>query len=333
MRAIFEPLLEGFLRLPVNAGFRGDEDGLAEITGSRAGIAFDANATARRLTEAGLKAGAAARVAKLNFRVTLPEWTTKEVRALGITNRVSSFTSDMGYSTENRIHNVGLLARYLDGTVVQPGETFSFNDTVGPRTEERGFLEGQAIENGLLVPSIGGGVCQVATTVFNAAFAGGYPIVRRANHSFYISHYPMGLDATVADGGPDFQFRNDTEHALYIAASSTDTTMTVSFFSAPLHRSVKYETGAQTEFVEPKTHYVLDESLPEGAIQPETTGERGFDVSVTYQVIDDDGEAIGEPGRFVSSYDPQDVWYKVGKGAKLPKGATLEPPREPGDST
>ena len=114
---------------------------------------------------------------------------------------------------------MALLAKLLDGAIVKPGATFSFNETVGKRTAERGFREGQAIENGVLVPSIGGGVCQAATTVFDAAFFGGYEVSHRLNHSFYISHYPLGLDATVADSGPDFTFVNDTQNAIVIKAS------------------------------------------------------------------------------------------------------------------
>ena len=113
----------------------------------------------------------------------------------------------MGPSSANRIHNVHLLGDYLDGTIVLPGQVFSFNKVVGPRTAERGFLEGQAIVSGVLVPSIGGGVCQTATTVFNAAFEAGLPIIERHNHSFYIDHYPIGRDATVAWGGHDLRLR------------------------------------------------------------------------------------------------------------------------------
>ena len=103
------------------------------------------------------------------------------------------------------------MARFLDGQVIKPGQTFSFNKRVGPRTPERGFKEGQAIVGGLLLPSIGGGVCQVATTVFDAAFYAALPIKSRVNHAWYISHYAMGMDATVADGGPDLVFKNDIE--------------------------------------------------------------------------------------------------------------------------
>ena len=127
----------------------------------------------------------------------------------------------MGVSSSNRIHNVQLMADFIDGTVIEPGETFTYNDVVGQRTAERGFLEGQMIIGSLVLPSIGGGVCQTATTLFNNAFELGLPIQERHNHSLYISHYPLGRDATVSWGGPDFVFRNDMKHGLLIKSSYT----------------------------------------------------------------------------------------------------------------
>ena len=151
----------------------------------------------------------------------------------------------MGPSSSNRIHNVQLMANYIDGTVVRPGESFSFNESVGPRTAERGFREGQMIIGSLLLPAIGGGVCQTATTLFNNAFELGLPIVERHNHSFYISHYPMGRDATVSWGGPDFAFRNDLKTGILIKTSYTSSTLTFSFYGTdPGRRVVADDRGA-----------------------------------------------------------------------------------------
>ena len=188
----------------------------ATVVSSLTGVALDEKATARHLTAAALVPKGQRRVARLGLMVVHPHFTTKQARALHITSTIAVFTTDMGFSSSNRIHNVHLMADILQDHVIQPGTSFSFNQVVGPRTAERGFLEGQAIENGLLVPSIGGGVCQVATTIYNAAFHAGLPIDQRTNHSFYISHYPLGMDATVADGGPDFVFTNDTSHPIII---------------------------------------------------------------------------------------------------------------------
>ena len=132
-----------------------------------------------------------------------PDLTTDDANALGIRRKLVSFTTEMGVSSSNRIHNVHLMADFIDGTVIAPGHVFSFNDVVGERTAERGFLEGQEIIGSLVLPSIGGGVCQTATTLFNDAFELGLPILARTNHNLYLSHYPLGRDATVSWGGPD----------------------------------------------------------------------------------------------------------------------------------
>ena len=206
---------------------------------SLSGIDLDARTTARHLSRAGGQDGAA-RAAALAFRVTQPELTTSEARALGATRSSASATTTWALVGQPRLQRRAAreAARRRDR---QAGRDVLVQRTVGKRTAERGFKEGQAIENGVLVPSIGGGVCQAATTVFDAAFAGGYEVAHRINHSFYISHYPLGLDATVADAGPDFTFVNDTPNALVIKATATPVTMTVSFLSRPLNRHVEYE--------------------------------------------------------------------------------------------
>ena len=181
--------------------------------------------------------------------------------------RISTFTTDMGPSSSNRIHNVQLMANYIDGTIVRPGESFSFNDSVGPRTAERGFREGQMIIGSLLLPSIGGGVCQTATTLFNNAFELGLPIVERHNHSFYISHYPMGRDATVSWGGPDFAFRNDLKTGILIKTSYTSSTLTFSFYGTDPGRRVVSSTGERTNWRSPQTTYALDPYAPRGSVR------------------------------------------------------------------
>src|SRR5437660_8558854 len=115
---------------------------------------------------------------------------------MGVTGLVSSYTTYFG-GVPNRIHNVQLVARLIDGKLIAPGATFSFNKTTGERNAAKGFLEAPVIVNGELTTGLGGGVCQVSTTVFNAAFEAGLPIIERTNHALDISHYPQGRDATV----------------------------------------------------------------------------------------------------------------------------------------
>ncbi|HEY3612636.1 MAG TPA: VanW family protein, partial [Gaiellales bacterium] len=325
----YDPVKVGAaLRPPLSDYLREAKDARWKVVGTKgrvlsslSGIDLDARTTALHLTRAGAHAGSA-RVAALAFRVTQPQLTTKAARALGASDVVAEATTSLGDSSANRVFNVALLAKLLDGTVVKPGATFSFNGTVGKRTAERGFLEGQAIENGVLVPSIGGGVCQAATTVFDAAFAGGYDITHRVNHSFYISHYPLGMDATVADTGPDFTFRNDSDNAIVIKATANPSTMTVDFLSRPLDRHVESVTSAQTAYVEPKKRYYASPDVPAGTVSQTTLGERGFQVTVSRTVRDAHGTILHD-NSFPSRYTPEDAIYLIGKGGKLPAGQTL----------
>jgi vancomycin resistance protein YoaR len=322
VRTLFTRIVKDALVTPVNASFDPEPDRSVKLNTAHTGIKLNAQKTAARLTTAGLQSTPATRVAQIAFALARPSFTTKEAKAMGITQVVGSFTSNMGDSSPNRIVNVHLMADILNGYQIAPGATFSFNDAVGPRTADRGFLEGQAIENGLLVPSIGGGVCQVATTIFNAALGGGYPIVYRQNHSFYIDHYPEGLDATVADGGPDFEFENDTQHTIIVRTAYTDQTMTVSLLSAPTDRTSQLTPGTETNYSQPKKRYIMDPDVAPGTMEQQTLGERGFDYSVTQTITTTAGAETTHI--YPSHYIAEDIIFDVGKGAKLPKGAVLE---------
>ena len=325
VRALLTPIYSSALREPKDATFSDSPDGHVEVVTSHSGIRLNAALTAHHMTTAGLHASPSTRSARVAFRLVHATFTTKAARALGVTRVVATATTDMGVSSPNRVFNVHLMADFLNGYQIAPGARFSFNEAVGPRTADRGFLEGQAIENGLLVPSIGGGVCQVATTVFDAAINGGYEVNERHNHSFYIDHYPTGLDATVADGGPDFAFTNDTKHTVIVQASYTDQTLTVQLLSAPLHRTTSISDPVPMNYVEPGKRYVADpDTTPAGQLVQQTQGERGFDVERVLTVKDDEGNVINTE-TFRSHYIPEDVVFHVGKGAKLPKGAVLEP--------
>jgi len=203
---------------------------------------------------------------------------------------------------------------------------FSFNDVVGERTAARGFLEGQMIIGSLVLPSIGGGVCQTATTLFNDAFELGLPILQRTNHNLYLSHYPMGRDATVSWGGPDFRFRNDMKHGLLIKSTYTDSTLTFTFYGASEHRRVVSETGQQTKWTSPSMNYAVDPSAPRGSVKVVSgTGEQGFDVTVDRTVYDAHGKILRRDV-FRSHYIPDSPTTVYGPG-KRPPGPYIVLPR------
>ncbi|HUK99112.1 MAG TPA: VanW family protein [Gaiellaceae bacterium] len=284
------------------------------VVPSRPGRDVDPN----RLAVAVTTAAHGDHVARVELGEREPDLTTAGARALGIRTKLVSFTTQMGESSSNRIHNVHLMADLIDGTVIRPGETFSYNAVVGPRTAARGFLEGQEIIGSLVLPSIGGGVCQTATTLFNDAFELGLPILERTNHNLYLSHYPLGRDATVSWGGPDLVFRNDLKHGLLIKASYTDQTLTFTFYGTPSGRRVVSHTGPKTNWTQPKLAYAVDPSAPRNSVRVVPgTGELGFDVIVTRDVYTRDGKLLRH-NVFRSRYIPDSPTAVYGPGRTPP---------------
>jgi vancomycin resistance protein YoaR len=315
LRAELAPLVQEFAKDPVDASFRVDGKRVHVVKG-RNGTKLDlAGAGTAVLVAAG---GSGARVARIGLAPQEPKLTTAEAKALGIRRQVSTFTTDMGVSSSNRIWNVHLMANFIDGTIIRPGQTFSFNKTVGERTEERGFREGQMILGSLLLPAIGGGVCQTATTLFNNALDLGLPIKERRNHSWYISHYPIGRDATVNWGSPDLKFKNDLDYALLIKTSYTDSTLTFTFYGTKQDRKVVTSTGPQTNFTSPQPSYAYDPAAPKGSIRTVTgTHESGFDITV-YRKVYEHGKLIRKDS-FTSHY--------AAVGDTIIYGPGTDPPR------
>ena len=287
---------------------------LVHVVPSRPGRDVDATQVAVAVTAAAHDD----HVARVELGDRRPDLTTDGARALGIRRKLVSFTTEMGDSSSNRIHNVHLMADLIDGTVIEPGETFSYNKVVGPRTAERGFLEGQMIIGSLVLPSIGGGVCQTATTLFNDAFELGLPILERTNHNLYISHYPLGRDATVSWGGPDLVFRNDLGHGLLIKSSYTDQTLTFTFYGTPAGRRVVSHTGPQVNWKRPSLSYAVDPNArPKSVKVVPGTGELGFDVSVTREVYAKSGKELRHDV-FRSHYIPDSSTAVYGPGRTPP---------------
>jgi vancomycin resistance protein YoaR len=309
------PLVEKFTKKPVDASFRVVGKRVRVVKG-RDGTTLDVAGAQAAVLGAATESGV--READIGLTALEPKLSTEGARALGIKRRVSTFTTDMGVSSSNRIWNVHLMADYIDGTIIKPGKTFSFNKVVGPRTPERGFREGQMILGSLLVPAIGGGVCQTATTLFNNAFELGLPVKERHNHSWYISHYPIGRDATVSWGGPDLKFKNDLDHAILIKTSYTDSTLTFSFFGTKQGRKVVSSTGPQTNFRSPKPSYAYDPSAPKGSKRTVAGSHaQGFDITVLRKVYEH-GNLVRKDS-FTSHY--------VAVGDTVIYGPGTDPPR------
>jgi len=308
-----EPFLGKWRQRAVNARFV-VEGKTVRISPSRPGLAPDGRWISDSISAA---AAAPIRRASLRLKQIRADLTTSEGKALGIREQISSFTTDMGPSSSNRIHNVQLMAEYIDGTIIEPGDQFSFNERVGPRTVERGFREGQMIIGSLLVPAIGGGVCQTATTLFNNAFDLGLPILDRRNHSFYISHYPMGRDAAVSWGGPDFAFRNDLKTGILIKTRYTADTLTFSFYGTDPGRRIVATPGPRVNWRSPSTSYALDPYAPRGSVRTVSgSNQSGFDVTISRTIYE--GGKLKRRDAFTSNYVAVGPTQIYGPGRSIP---------------
>ena len=185
-----------------------------------------------------------------------------------------------------------------------PGQEVSFNDTVGQRTEAKGYQGAAAYNNGEVVQEIGGGVCQVSTTLYNAALKAGMKISMRRSHTFEPSYVTPGMDATVSWGGPDFRFINTSSSAIGIKASYSNQTVTVSIYGVPvLEDGVTYSLEAtKTEtFDLPEPHYEEDQTLQPGQEVVKSKGTQGSRWQVKL-VVKKDGQVISNEVDHTATY-------------------------------
>ncbi|GFN23234.1 vancomycin resistance protein [Thermanaeromonas sp. C210] len=208
-----------------------------------------------------------------------PNVSTEEIAGRRITNAVSSFTTYFNPSDENRTHNILLAAQALDGKWLKPGEEISFNELVGPRTVERGYREALVIEAAEFIPGVGGGVCQVSSTLYNAALQAGMTIVERQPHALKVDYVPPGLDATVAYGLIDLRLRNDTPYWYWLKAQVKGNSLTFTFYGPP--EAPRMEVVSEIiEKIPPPLRIKEEVSLPAGKTLVEREGKPGYRVRV-----------------------------------------------------
>jgi vancomycin resistance protein YoaR len=230
---------------------------------------------------------------------------------------VSSYTTLYG-GIANRVHNVQLVAHLVDEKLIAPDATFSFNKTTGERNAAKGFLEAPVIVNGELQTGLGGGVCQVSTTVFNAAFEAGLKITERTNHALYISHYPQGRDATVDYPTVDLKFVNDTGNWLLLRTFVSSSSLTVNLYGTPVHRKVVSATGPLEVTGPPPVKKTVDPSLKPGAKVVDDPGVPSMSTSVTRDVYEPGGKLLYHD-TWYSSYRASPKLVRLGPAKKKPK--------------
>ncbi|MBI5701496.1 VanW family protein [Candidatus Saganbacteria bacterium] len=217
---------------------------------------------------------------------TKPKITETMLREHPPVFRLSAFTTYYGtHDSKNRIHNIKLIASWLNNTIILPDEVMSLSENIGDFTAERGFKEAFVIMNGELVPQLGGGTCQIGTTLYNAVQLADLEIISRRNHSFYFNIYPLGRDATVYPGSADFKFKNNTGRPVLIKAVANNRKLSFRIFGT--------STGKKVEFSNPSI-YLLGEdgSFHPSNLRSAIASDAPFRTVVVRTVYNASGEAI-----------------------------------------
>ena len=287
---------------PVDATWR-LVDGEPRVVAAKPGVSFEDGAVTDTFLDL-VTRPEGERTGEVEAEVVEPDVTTKEARSWRIREQVSTFTTEYPHA-DYRNTNIGRAAELVNGTVLAPGETFSMNDIVGERTRENGFTEGFVISDGILKEDLGGGVSQLATTLFNAMFFAGLEDVEHKPHSFYIDRYPVGREATVAWGVLDLRFRNDTKHGVlvqsFIRPSTPGTTgsVTVTMYSTKVW-DIAARASERYNYTAPETRYL---QTPDCYAY---TGSSGFTIDVFRDFRRPGDSEVVKTERFNTVYTPSD---------------------------
>lgn len=253
-----------------------------------------------------------------------PALTTADIENLKVNGPIASFTTRFDPTKTNRVYNIRVAAEALDGQMIKPGEAFSFNKVVGPRSQEAGYKMAPTILNNEFVDSLGGGVCQVSTTLYNTLLQGDVEILQRSNHSLVVRYVPLGQDAAVAYGGKDLVFKNNLPCALVLKTSVSGNTITVRMFGdTSLAKSVKIVNNIVKEYPF-KIVYKNDPTRPNGSQKVEQKGVKGYRVS-SYMMIYQGGKFLGKRTLKSSYYAPLDEVVLVGTKPVTTKPVNSKP--------
>jgi vancomycin resistance protein YoaR len=306
--------------------FAFNDGNLTVLKPGREGRTLDQTATVA-LVKSRLLAGE--RTAEITVSAVQPSLSSDNPAALGIVERIDTSSTSFAGSVSEKKWNIQLAAERLNGVVVPPGATFSFNKEVGPTTVEAGFKWGYGLETSKdgvhTVPSVGGGICQVATTLFHPVFWSGYPLEERFWHLYWIPAYTsrgvIGLDVTVdEDSGLDFRWTNPTNDYILIQSATDDDRVYFSLYGKKPAWKVDVDNPVIANRVPADTRPAFDEDkeMPWGQRMVVQTAREGFDVTVTRKVIPDGG---GDPRtlRLQSKYQAVATLTLVGTKGK-PEG-------------
>ena len=317
-KEVFIPAQDARLRFDVNAGRP------VVVQSSIAGRQLTVEATVSSIQSA-LENGESR--AALPVEVIHPKVDSNRIDEMGIRELVANGTTYFAGSSRDRIRNIEVAAEKFEGVVIPPNGIFSFNSIVQDVSAANGFEDSLIIWGDRTAVGVGGGVCQVSTTVFRSAFLGGFPIVERYNHGYVVSWYgEPGMDATIYTPSVDFKFRNDTAAYLLVqpVVDSVNGVMNFLFYGTKPNRQVTVSQPVISDVVEPgEAVYQEDETLAPGQIKQVETAKKGLTVTIERTIVEN-GQSRTD--QLVSVYQPWSAVYLVGPGTEIPQPTTPATP-------
>lgn len=293
-----EKRLKSFIKKECNALCQNAKDskikmknGTLVYTEAREGVAIDMDTTVANVKEA-ITTQTLAQVIHAEAVVVVEEPTVTKELASRCKDKIGTFSTTFSASNINRSQNVTNAARLINGTVVYPGETFSVHDTISPLTEENGYAEAGSYSNGQVVDSLGGGVCQVSTTLYNAVLRAELEIVERSPHSMVVSYVKPAMDAAIAGDYKDFKFRNDTNVPIYIAGGTYSGTIYFTIYGEETRsrgRTVTFESEILETIKPGKDKVTIDKTKPTTYKEITQEAHVGYK-AVLWKLVTEDGK-------------------------------------------
>jgi len=273
--------------------------GILAVIPGQSGRAVDAEGTFKTLPAQLAKT----RALKIPIRVKSqePQITDTALSKMGL---LTSYTTNYDMALVNRSHNLGVATSFIDKSIVPPHTVFSFNETIGRCTVEKGYLDAMVIVGGKFEPGLAGGICQVSSTLYNASLLAGMDILERRNHSLAVTYVPLGRDATVSNGSQDFKFMNNTDDPLYIRAVAGGGKLTISIFGNIQYKKKIQLSNIIDQTLDFTTLIEQDPSLKPGEEKVDHNGQLGYVVRSFRTFYGEDGKIIKTEQLARDTYDP-----------------------------
>jgi vancomycin resistance protein YoaR len=304
--SMFNESFPDIVRKPVNASLsiKGKE---ISIKGGDNGSVVNKQLLQERVIKANLSGET---VVVIPLEDVEPETTVEDILDMGITKVIASYKTTFDPNYKGKVTNIGIASKEIEGIILAPGEIFDFNETTGRRTPDKGYVDATIFSGGKMIDDIGGGICQVSSTMYNAALYAGFEIVERHQHGLPVSYVPAGRDATLWYGSKNFRFKNTSGKHAYLQLDVGKNYLEVNIFGTKHVDQVLLESEI-LEKVSPPVREIKDPNLSVGDTEVVEKGAYGYK-SVAYQIIKKDGKVVERKELSRDYYKPMERVIRVG---------------------